>query len=127
MSDLVELARRYVAASDVLESLRNEIRRAVLNGGGEKPEAPFSRPARPSGGKSTKAQAQARHPNALKAQKVDQEIVAMLRDRPGLKTMEIAKAMDSKTSTTVERLRRLTARGQVQRDEQGGWASTPSP
>ncbi len=34
MSDLVELARRYVAASGELKSLRNEIRRAVLNGEG---------------------------------------------------------------------------------------------
>jgi hypothetical protein len=35
---------RFVVASDELESLRDQIRRAALNGGGEKPEVPFSPP-----------------------------------------------------------------------------------
>jgi hypothetical protein len=34
MSDLVDLARRYVALSDQLEAVRGEIARAVLNGAG---------------------------------------------------------------------------------------------
>jgi hypothetical protein len=38
MSDLVELARRYVSLSDQLESVRGEIAKAVLNGGGGNPE-----------------------------------------------------------------------------------------
>ena len=36
VSDLVELARRYVALSDQLEAVRGEIARAVLNGAGRK-------------------------------------------------------------------------------------------
>jgi hypothetical protein len=36
----------------------------------------------------------------VKAQKVDQEIVGLLKATPGLKTAEIAKATSSKVSTT---------------------------
>jgi hypothetical protein len=120
MSDLVELARRYVAASDVLESLRNEIRRAVLNGGGEKPEAPFTQPARSSGG-TVRSRAQAHHPNAVKSQKIDQQVIDLLRATPGMKVGELAKATNAKTSTTGERLRRMRERGSVAPVDGGGW------
>jgi hypothetical protein len=42
---LVELARRFVELSDELETVRGEIKRAVLNGAGERPEIPFSPPS----------------------------------------------------------------------------------
>ena len=58
MSDLVALARRYVALGDEPESVRGEIKRAVLNGAGESSTRP-TRPARSSGG--------SQHPNAAKA------------------------------------------------------------
>ena len=41
---LIDLARRYVALSDELETVRGEIARSVLNGGGRPPGA---RPCRP--------------------------------------------------------------------------------
>ena len=50
MTDLVGLARRYVALSDELESIRGEIAKAVLNGGD--PSAPFVNAQR-RGGKAS--------------------------------------------------------------------------
>lgn len=88
MSDLVELARRYVALSDELEAVRGQIKLAVVNGsGGEPSTAPFVKPARSPGGKS-KAEAQANHPNALKAAEVERKIIALLKLTPGMRTTE---------------------------------------
>jgi hypothetical protein len=130
MSDLVELARKYVTLSDQLEAVRSDIKRAVMNGGAmAEPRVPFSRPARPSGGSKPKARsnrsaAQSLHPKAIAAARVDQEIVGLLKTKPGLKTGEIAKATSSKVSTTVERLRRMTARGLAQRDGDGAYTAS---
>jgi hypothetical protein len=128
MSDLVELARRYVAASDELSNLRDQIRLAVLNGGGE-PEVPFTKPVRAPGGSKTKPQsdAQSSHPLALKSAEIDQKVLTLLRSKGSMKTVEIAAATSSKMSTTSERLRRLRARGSVAPAEGGGWTSAPSP
>jgi hypothetical protein len=112
VSDLVELARRYVALSDQLEAVRGEIARAVLNGPGGEPVRPIQ-PARSAGG--------GQHPNAIAAAEAEREIVELLRATPGMGTTAIAKATGSKASTTIERLRRLKARGQVQGGGDDGW------
>jgi hypothetical protein len=39
-------------------------------------------------------------------------------------TTEIARATDSKTPTTVERLRRLQAKAVIERDASAGWAAS---
>ena len=89
--------------SDELEGLRDQFRRAILNGA----EAAV-RPPQPS---RTQAAAEA-----------EQDIVDLLRDRPGLKSAEIAKATKARTSTTGERLKRLTAKGLIGREDAGaGW------
>jgi Winged helix-turn-helix DNA-binding len=122
MSDLVELARRYVAASDELESLRSEIRRAVMNGG-----APTAEPkANPSSPAARRAAGQRHHPNAIQAAKIDQKVLDLLKATPGLKVGELAKATGLKTSTTSERLRRMRAGGSVAAVEGGGWSASPA-
>jgi hypothetical protein len=123
MSDLVELARKYVTLSDSLEAVRSEIKRAVLNGGGEKPEIPFSRPARPSSG--SKPAKPSKHPNALAAAEAEAKIVALLRSTPGMRPVEIAKAMAARPNTILQRLQRMQERGQVERDAQGVYAASP--
>jgi hypothetical protein len=136
MADLKALAEKFVTLTVELEATRRQMLAALRNGaGGEPTKLNFTRPARsPSGGKkskpskpSLKSSAQSNHPNAIRSAKVDQEIVAMLRATPGLKTMEIAKATGSKTSTTVERLKRLMARGMAQRLGDGGYSAPPAP
>jgi hypothetical protein len=57
MSDLVELAGRYVALSDELAGVRGEIAKAVLNGGGGGEPVRPTPAGRPGGTGSS-------HPNA---------------------------------------------------------------
>ncbi len=47
------------------------------------------------------------------AAEAEARIIDLLRSTPGMKTTEIARATQSKTNTTVERLKRLRERGQV--------------
>jgi hypothetical protein len=119
VSDLVELARRYVTLSDELANVRGEIAKAVLNGGGG------NEPARPT---SPARQASGGHPNAKVAQQAEAKIIEVLRSSPGLKTTEIAKAMDSKLNTTTQRLSRMRDRGEIIRSDDGnGWqAAAPA-
>lgn len=111
---LVDLARRYVALSDELETVRGEIRRVMLNGAGDAPRPTQAR-SKPGG----------QHPNAIKAQKIDQRILDLLKAQPGMKVGDLAKATSSKTSTTSERLRRMRERGSVAPAQDGGWAAAP--
>ena len=114
---LVELARRYVTLSDELETVRSEIARAVLNGGGGKPD-PHPTGAQRPGVKGS----QSSHPNAAKAAEAEETILNLLRERP-MRMVEIMAAMESRQSTTSERLRRLRQRGLVAADS-GAWTAT---
>jgi hypothetical protein len=107
---LVELARKFVALSDQLDEVRDQIKHAVVNGSGGKPEAPFTSPAR-QGGNNQKAAAE------------EAKIIDLLRSSPNLKTAQIAKATASKTSTLSERLRRLKVRGEVTGGGNAGWTT----
>jgi hypothetical protein len=122
MSDLVVLARRYVALSDQLEAVRGEIAKAVLNGGGGEPVRP-TRPARAPGG------GQSNHPNAQAAAQEETKIIALLKDQPGLRTTQIAKATESKVNTTTQRLARMRDKGAIIRQEghDAGWQAAAAP
>ena len=118
MSDLVELARRYVSLSDQLETVQGEIKLAVLNGGaGERPAHPT--PAGRPGGTGS----QPSHPNAILAQEAEAKIIEVIKATPGLKTTEIANEMDAKVNTTTQRLQRLRDRGVIERldGKESGW------
>jgi hypothetical protein len=117
VSDLVTLAKRFVALSEELEAVRGEIRRCVLDG---VEEAPVRPPIKPAGRKHPAGQ---EHPAAKKAAVVEAEIMALLRDKPGTGTAEVARATASKTSTTVERLRRLREKGMVTGGGGEGWTA----
>ena len=114
---LVELARKFVALSDQLEAVRGQIARAVANGAAGEASHP-TQPARSSGG------TQSKHPAAIKAAEAERAIIELLKATPGMGTTEIARATDSKTPTTVERLRRLQAKGVIERDASAGWAAS---
>ncbi len=114
MSDLVDLARRYVALSDELEEVRDQIKRVVLNGSGDAARPPQPPVRRAPGG-------QASHPNTVKAAEVENGIVALLKDQPGLTTARIAAAMNAPTTTTVARLNRLKERGEIAGGGAGGY------
>ncbi len=57
---------------------------------------------------------------ALRAAEVEETILKLLQSSPGLRTAAIAKATAAQRSTTDERLKRLQAKGLVERDA-AGW------
>jgi predicted Rossmann fold nucleotide-binding protein DprA/Smf involved in DNA uptake len=119
MSDagLVELARRYVRLSDELDAVRGEIARAVLNGAGETQNVPFVHAQR-------RGESASLHPNAQAAAKAEARILELLKARP-MRTGEIATATEAKINTVTERLKRMKAKGLVERDTaSAGWAAS---
>src|SRR6478672_8908666 len=75
---LVELARRFVELSDQIEDVRDQIKHAIVNGGGGKPELrPFTRPVRrASGGNGS-------HPSPISAAKAEQKMLEIIKATPG--------------------------------------------
>jgi DNA-binding NtrC family response regulator len=116
MTGLVELARRYVALNDELESVRELIKRAVVNGA-ESMENP-TRAERP-GAKGPS------HPNAIAAAAAERKIIELLQQSPGMGTAAVARAMGARTNTTAERLKRLRAKGLTVGGGSGGWTASP--
>ena len=131
---LVELARRYVALSDELEAVRGEIRRAVINGGGGAPEVHPTLggelPAKAKAAKTSKT-TQSTHPSRdevwARSKAADEAALELLRSQSGLKTGQIAAALQANKSTTGQRMQRLADRGMAARDDSGGWSATSSP
>ena len=113
--NLVELAQRFVRLSGELDLTRDAMKRLLLNGAAGKPDAPFARAKRP-GAKRPRLN----HPKALRAAKVEEMILKLLQSSPGMRTAAIAKATAAQRSTTDERLKRLQAKGLVERDD-AGW------
>ena len=113
--NLVELAQRFVRLSGELDSTRDAMKRLLLNGAAGKPDAPFARARRP-GAKRPRSNP----PKALRAAKVEETILKLLQSSPGMRTAAIAKATAAQRSTTDERLKRLQAKGLVERDD-AGW------
>ena len=81
VSDLVELAQRFVALSGELAETRAAMKLLLLNGGGGKPDAPFVQPARQPGG--------SRPQKMALAQQAEREIVELLRATPGMGTAAV--------------------------------------
>src|SRR6476659_2631797 len=118
--NLVELARRYVALNDELETVRDQIKRAVLNGAGGASENPTSA-TRPG-----EKRPQSSPAKALRGQQVAETILELVRSSPGLRTAAIMKTMAAHRSTTGERLKRLQAKGLIERDGEGAGWRTPA-
>lgn len=71
------------------------------------------------------APAAQRHPAAIQAAEAEARIAELVRDRPGLRTSEIAKETRAKVNTTVERLKRMAAKGLIERqDPSAGWRAS---
>jgi hypothetical protein len=111
--NLVELVRRFVRLSGELDLTRDAMRRLLLNGAG----GPSVNPT-PAGRPGAK-RPQSSHPKALPAVRAEETILELLRSSPGLRTAAIAKATAAQRSTTDERLKRLQAKGLVERDDVG--------
>jgi hypothetical protein len=103
--------RRYVDLNSQLEEVRNQMRQALTNGGGSE-APPFKAASQP---KNRFADARA----------ADEQVVELLRARP-MRASEIVAAMNAKTSTISERLRRLKQKGLIEPCE-GGWTATSPP
>jgi hypothetical protein len=113
--DLVELAQRFVRLSGELDATRAAMKRLLLNGA-----EPSQNPtlARRPGAKRP----QSSRRKMVAAAQVEEMILGLLRSSPGLRTAAIAKAMAAQRSTTDERLKRLQAKGLVERDDaSAGW------
>jgi hypothetical protein len=108
--NLLELAQRFVRLSSELEATRDGIRGLLLNGAGPN-ENPT--PARRPGAKGPRSNP----PRAGGAAQVEETIVGLLRSSPGLRTAAIAKATAAQRSTADERLKRLQAKGLIERDD----------
>jgi MarR family len=87
------------------------MKRLLMNGAGGLSVNPT--PARRPGAKRP----QPSQPKALRGQQVEETILGLLRSSPGLRTAVIAKATAAQRSTTDERLKRLHAKGLVERDD----------
>jgi DNA invertase Pin-like site-specific DNA recombinase len=117
MADVVELARAVCEADDALQAAKEALRIVLLNGaaGDDRRPPPPPRSKRPG--------PPINQVRAATAAEAEAQIVALLKDRPGLKTSEIVKATGAKGSTVSERLRRLKEKGEVEGGGQDGWVT----
>ena len=118
--DLVALAERYVNLSGELNEVRDAMKRLLLNGAGPPEKTPpgeVKPNPQPPRVRAKRARSKP-HPNAIKFAETSETILTELRLKPS-STKEIAALTQAKTSTTVERLKKMKARGLVQRDDQG--------
>jgi predicted Rossmann fold nucleotide-binding protein DprA/Smf involved in DNA uptake len=115
MSDLCELAERFVALSGELEHVRRQMLSALSNGHGGGPDLP-PRPMT--------ARRRAIAPGE-RAAEAEAEIVEMLK-LEALGPAEIARRTGAQTSTVGERLRRLKEKGAIERVDDGWRAMAPS-
>jgi hypothetical protein len=112
--DLLALASKYVSLTGEIEDVRRAMLACLTNGAADAARTPRPMQARPKPGS---------HPNALKAAEAEAKMIELLRASPGMRTTAIAQATGAKKSTVTERLRRLQARGQVERGEEGDWTA----
>ncbi len=90
------------------------MKRLLLNGAAGKPTSLLPSQA------ARREAAAISHPKALRAAQVEETILKLLQSSPGMRTAAIAKATAAERSTTDERLKRLQAKGLVERDD-AGW------
>jgi hypothetical protein len=122
LSELVQLAERFVRASAELDAIRNEMRKLLLNGADPNPPRP-TRAARP-GAKTRPPRQHPKTAKAVAAAKAEAKIVELVRSTPGLSTAAIARATGCGTTTAAGRLKRLRARHLVERDAGEGWRAS---
>ena len=113
--NLVELAQRFVRLSGELDATRDAMKRLLLNG------AEPSQNPRLAGRRGAKRPQSSRRKMVAAAQ-VEETILELLQSSPGMGTAAIAKATSAQRSTTDERLKRLRAKGLIERDDaSAGW------
>jgi hypothetical protein len=122
MTDLVQLAKELVSLTGRIAAIRDSMRKILANGVDVHPPDPHptARPtrARRLGGKkksqrSPRKKPQARHPNAVRAAKIEARILELLQAKPGLRTAELARLTGSPPTSTSNRLARMLAKSQV--------------
>jgi hypothetical protein len=118
--NLVELAQRFVRLSGELDSTRDAMKRLLMNGTGGPSVNPT--PARRPGAQRP----QSKNLKALRGQQVEETILKLVQSSPGMGTAAIARATAAGRSTTVERLKRLQAKGRIERDGDGAGWRTPA-
>jgi hypothetical protein len=99
---------------------RDAMRRLLMNGAGGAHENPTL--ARRPGARGPKSS----QPKALRGPQVEETILKLLQSSPGLRTAAVAKATAAQRSTTDERLKRLQAKGRIERDGDSAGSRTPA-
>ena len=94
--NLAQLAERYLHLTGEIESVRRSMLAVLSNGEGPNPSLAQRRSEKAS-----------QHPNAALAAEAEAKIIELIKTTPGMRTTEIAKAMDSKVNTTTQRLARM--------------------
>jgi hypothetical protein len=117
---LVELAQKYIALAGEIEGVRDAMKRLLMNGVEGPKENPT--PARRSGMKGSQPS------NKMQvAAEAERTIIEMLREQPGLRTGQIAAQMQAGSTTTIDRLKRLKGRGQIEGGGDSGWQVSAAP
>jgi hypothetical protein len=138
MADLVELAERLIRATAEVETVREAMKRLLLNGGGGESPKPNPPRAQRLGGQESQSESRSKsqsrprsfsqpHPNAAKAAAEEGRILKLLQNQPGLKGAEIARTLTVKPNTASQRLARLSARGAISRGADGAWTASAAP
>ena len=137
MSDLVDLATRFVSLSRELDVTRAAMLTALTDGAGEKVSLPFVQPkAKPPPRSAAKKQSHAngakpaagavsRETRTALAAQEETRIVEILSSEP-LRTSEVARLAGSALTICAARLARLQARGLVSRDADERWGVSQS-
>jgi hypothetical protein len=89
---------------------------AKPNGHDPRPPVPTPTP-RPA----TRVKAKAGHDNPAHARAAERELLAAMRERPGLSAALLAKVVGAGLSTTKERLRRMGAQELIEKGVDGHW------
>lgn len=138
LSNLVDLATRFVSLSRELDVTRAAMLTALTNGAGEKVSLPFVQseakppPRQPpakkqphaNGAKPAAGAVSREHVMATAAQE-EARITEILASRP-LRTSEVARLAGTPLTTCAARLARLSARGLVSRDAAERWSASAS-
>jgi hypothetical protein len=135
MNDLLALAQDYVRVAAELSAIRRQMLVVLSNGADPAPAAkeasamgPISARKLKPGPKPGQPRKLAGRPSdprrAALAKAAEDELIALIRDRP-MPLTTLAETMGAKRVTTADRLRRLEGRGAVERTA-AGWRATPA-
>jgi hypothetical protein len=116
MTDLCALAQRYVSLTTELEDVRQQMKTALLNGGGSETARP---PTSPRQGRNERRELL--ETSAAR----DEAVMALLKDGP-MSQAALVRAIGVAQSTTQQRLQRLLAKGLLARSDDGDWSIAPS-